>query len=83
VSVFKKISPLGSVLRQQKRESYNPGSFIPGEGRVDLIASDRLSQRSRMTTMSFSAVEVDTISICLTQNIGDIDILYCGALWPT
>ena len=28
---------------------------------------------------------IDTISIFLTQNIGDIDIdiLYCSALWPT
>jgi len=31
--------------------------------------------------------DIDTISIYLTQNIGnsdiDIDILYCSALWPT
>jgi len=29
--------------------------------------------------------DIDTISIFLTQNIGDIDIdiFYCSALWPT
>ena len=26
---------------------------------------------------------IDTISIFLTQNIGDIDIFYCSVLWLT
>ena len=37
--------------------------------------------------VDIAIADIDTISIFLTQNIGDIDIdidiFYCSALWPT
>ena len=34
-------------------------------------------------TSPWQNIDIDMISIFLTQNIGNIDILYCSALWPT